>query len=350
MPTVVLACPYPVAWYRHFPGTSAGDELVCGRWRFLINDWHSPCDAMVVFDDLPELVTPRCPRERVLHLGTEPLIVRRYPQAFTDQFALCLSADPDLQHPHRVVSHPALPWFLGWNPDHGDAPGSLTWQQMHDLFDEPRTKTISVISSNKAFTEEHRRRLDFALKLKDRLKDKIDFYGRGFRDMSDKTEALRGYRFHVALENTRQRDYFTEKLSDAFIAGAFPLYHGCPNIGDSFPDDALLPINIDDMDGSVRAIEAAIEGNLDQQRRHAMRAARDLVMGEYNLPNVIVRMLDRIEAGEFGAIAPVRELATQLIPFRSREFRKKYARPPLGERLARPFAKLRTSIRKRIGR
>jgi hypothetical protein len=66
----------------------------------------------------------------------------------------------------------------------------------------------------------------------------IDSYGRSHRNkiLSDdrgaesKLAALSGYRFTLAFENARGRDYVTEKFYDPLIAGSVPVYLGAPNI------------------------------------------------------------------------------------------------------------------------
>lgn len=46
--------------------------------------------------------------------------------------------------------------------------------------------------------------------------------------------------YHIAIENSRNFNYFTEKIIDAFITKTIPLYWGCPNIGDFFNLDGII--------------------------------------------------------------------------------------------------------------
>lgn len=46
--------------------------------------------------------------------------------------------------------------------------------------------------------------------------------------------------FHIAVENSRHDNYFTEKIVDAFVTKTIPLYWGCPNIGDFFNLDGIV--------------------------------------------------------------------------------------------------------------
>jgi hypothetical protein len=42
------------------------------------------------------------------------------------------------------------------------------------------------------------------------------------------------YQYSVVIENTRQNNYFTEKLLDCLLTKTIPIYYGCPNISNWF--------------------------------------------------------------------------------------------------------------------
>ena len=46
-----------------------------------------------------------------------------------------------------------------------------------DFNSDAKTKLLSIVVSNKTFTKGHRDRLEFCLKLKERLGDKVDLFG-----------------------------------------------------------------------------------------------------------------------------------------------------------------------------
>lgn len=51
------------------------------------------------------------------------------------------------------------------------------------------------------------------------------------------------YKFVVALENTQEEDYVTEKVYHGLFSGAVPLYDGAPNVVDFLPSgDAIVPL------------------------------------------------------------------------------------------------------------
>ena len=46
--------------------------------------------------------------------------------------------------------------------------------------------------------------------------------------------------FHIAIENTSIKNYFSEKLLDCFQSRTVPIYWGCQNIGDYFNIDGIF--------------------------------------------------------------------------------------------------------------
>jgi len=49
-----------------------------------------------------------------------------------------------------------------------------------------------------------------------------------------------GSQFTIAIENTKRKNYFTEKLLGPFLALCVPIYIGCPNIADYFDPRGML--------------------------------------------------------------------------------------------------------------
>lgn len=67
-------------------------------------------------------------------------------------------------------------------------------------------------------------------------------------DSSAKWKLHRPFQFSIIVENSRQDNYFTEKLLDCFLCKTVPIYWGCPNIGDFFSLDGIIVINGSDID------------------------------------------------------------------------------------------------------
>jgi len=123
------------------------------------------------------------------------------------------------------------------------APLYGTWIKEPQLY--PKTKLVSMICSNKQMCEGHSHRLYWANK----LKDQVDFYGRGFNEIQSKEDGLSDYMFSVAIENASYETYFTEKIQDCFATGTIPIYYGSPDIGNFFNPEGIIFLN-DDFDVS----------------------------------------------------------------------------------------------------
>ncbi len=78
----------------------------------------------------------------------------------------------------------------------------------------------------------------------------IKVFPEKYKDFAMPTQSkacLFGSQFSIAIENTRQHNYFTEKLLGCFYTLTVPIYIGCPNITDYFnPKGMLIAKNIDE--------------------------------------------------------------------------------------------------------
>ena len=56
-------------------------------------------------------------------------------------------------------------------------------------------------------------------------------------------DVLMEYMFHIAVENCRTPNYFSEKLMDCFMTKTLPIYFGCPNISEYFDTSGMIIID-----------------------------------------------------------------------------------------------------------
>lgn len=78
-----------------------------------------------------------------------------------------------------------------------------------------------------------------------------------YEKYAKKVAYMRKYRFCLVLENSLDRDYVTEKVYHAFIAGCLPIYWGAPNFADFIPDaDSVVDYAAL---GSVEALRKELE-------------------------------------------------------------------------------------------
>lgn len=126
----------------------------------------------------------------------------------------------------------------------------------------PKSKMISFITSNKSFTEGHKKRLEWV----ERIGDQVDLFGRGFKEIESKEEALCDYMFSIAIENGFYESYFTEKILDCFATGTIPVYCGTPDIGNFFNSDGIIELS-DEFDVSEEIYYSKIDAIVDNLER-----------------------------------------------------------------------------------
>ena len=67
----------------------------------------------------------------------------------------------------------------------------------------------------------------------------------------DKSVIFLDYQFSIAIENSRQKYYFTEKLLDCLVTKTIPIYYGCSNIADYFDTRGWILLETLDVDEFV---------------------------------------------------------------------------------------------------
>jgi hypothetical protein len=278
-------------WLRQLPHA----EPVWGRCRFLLERGARDYDWAVAYEDVTPLPGQSkssaceplaCPRHRTMLITAEPSSIKFYGHRFTAQFGSVLTSQEAwaLPHPDRIFSQPALQWFYGMlRADDGG------FDDMVANPPEDKRADLSMVYSPKRMRHTlHRQRNDFMRYLKAALPG-MQVFGRGATPMADKSEALDGFRYHVAVENHIGPHHWTEKLADAYLGMTLPFYAGCPNAADYFPADSFIPIDMREPAAAVEIIRRAIADNAYEKRLPAIREARRRVLYEYNLFAVLAR-------------------------------------------------------------
>lgn len=109
-----------------------------------------------------------------------------------------------------------------------------SWIQEPQIY--PKSKLVSMITSNKAFSPLQKERVFLA----NTLKDYIDVFGRGFNKIELKEDGLKDYMFSICVENCIYDTYFTEKILDCFATGTVPIYCGTRKISEVFDSNGII--------------------------------------------------------------------------------------------------------------
>lgn len=267
------------------------------RWPEPVADW------LVIYDGLfTEVFDTQVPLERRIFVAGEPESFYQYQPDFLAQFGTVITPQANTKHLQLVVSQPAVNWFAGVQfQRHGD-PG-IPLLDFEDFLMPPpaKSKLCSVICSDKTVTSGHRQRKEFVDRLMLELGDRIDFFGRGRNPMDDKDIALREYRFHIALENSSHPHYWTEKLADPYLRGCFPIYSGCANVGDYFPQGSYVAVDLREPDLAIDIIAKTLEKGITAESVLALAEAKHRVMFDYNIFAVLERAFERLEPDALNA-------------------------------------------------
>jgi len=302
---------HPFLWSmtNQFPGP----EQTWGNCRFYLNEPIDSADFWVVLMDVPAAqAVPSKVGRKILVVLEFPEIKPTIAPRFLEQFDTVLSFGRTLSHPRVEEVLAPFPWMLGMRIEGMKVLGCLSFQEIEALDLHTKTREISVISSNKVVSAGHRRRLEFVEILKREFGDQLDVFGRGIKTFQDKLEAIGPYRYHIALENCQCPNGISEKLYDAYLGESFPIYYGCPNVGDYFPADALAIIDIAQPEQAIRIIRETIAAKTYEASRARLRECKHTVLHQYNIFALLADFCEREYRSETAKstirIAPEAEL------------------------------------------
>jgi len=143
-----------------------------------------------------------------------------------------------------------------------------------------RENAIAYVSSN---CDTHTGRDELVKQVADLLKPHgipLHSFGACLNNMprtarsESKIDTLRRYKFCVAIENSKDRHYVSEKVYDAFVAGCVPIYFGAPNVLDYVPHaDAIIDLRA--LDGARQTANEIARLAADDEAYAAKHAWRD---------------------------------------------------------------------------
>ncbi len=219
--------------------------------KFHVDDLARECDYWIIWGGLPPDRTAewaQCPAQNVLFMTDEVHDQKRFDKNFLRQFSAILTNRQDIEHSNVIKIHEFNHWHLN--------------KSLADLAHQQsilKSRSISVVCSDLTDLPGHKARYALVNRLIGHFKDRLDVYGRGFNAISDKWDALAPYKYSIAIENNCHPGYFTEKISECYLAHTFPIYYGAPNICDYFDKRSMLLIDIRDYMSCITNIEKLLD-------------------------------------------------------------------------------------------
>ncbi|MEP5760846.1 MAG: hypothetical protein ABJ327_16350 [Litoreibacter sp.] len=266
---------------KQSPGFSRvvnGVELTVGM------DKPGDVDVLILFTRASYSVPTRLPSERTIFVTGEPDVIHPLSGRFLNQFGQILTTSTRALQTRKIYENFCSIWFAGVDFSKPYTSEHLKGYDYFKTLECPaKSDKISIVTSDKADTEYHRKRLAFIDILKERIPEHLDIYGRGFKSIDDKSDALLPHKYHLAIENGNDAFGWTEKLSDPLLTWSFPFHAGCPNITDDLPAGCFEPINLDAPEAEADRMIREIQNGRWDTALPAIAQARQKILDDYNL-------------------------------------------------------------------
>jgi hypothetical protein len=127
----------------------------------------------------------------------------------------------------------------------------------------------------------------------------IDIYGKGWDayitkdsrvkgslDLNSKYVGLQDYKFSIAIENTVEGDYFTEKVTDCLLVNTIPIYYGCKFINNFF----LTPLAL----GTCNSVEEISNILKASENYNFYNTDKQLLGNKFNLLIAISKYIEKL--------------------------------------------------------
>lgn len=247
---------------------------IWGGVRFTV-DAIEECDYLVMLNNRKlDPVAARCVPENVWAIIQEPYLPGIYDWVIEghEAYARVYTHTASSASGKYVPSHPAMPWAVGLNYD-----------ELISAKIPEKSAGVSWIASKLTFLPGHHLRTALRNALETPSAPPVDLFGRGIRWIPRKWDALAPYRYSIAIENSSGPHLWTEKIADCFLSWTVPLYYGCTNLEDYFPEGSFIRIDATDADSVLARIRGLLARDEWEYRVPALNAARRLVLEKHQI-------------------------------------------------------------------
>lgn len=268
-----------IAFLKQAPGNSPHVRKVSFTFGTTVPD---DVDVLICINRASYTIKTYVPKDRAIFLAAEPDVIHPFSRRFLEQYGLVLTTTKKTLGTEKRYRAVCWQWFVGYDFSGRGEHRGYDWFK---ALKKPQTKEdkIAIVTSNKVYTEYHRKRMHLVNTLIEKIPDHIVLYGRGFKTIDDKADALLPYKFNLAVENGEGPHVWTEKLTDPWLCWSFPFYAGCSNVADYFPQDAFETINLDDPVAEAERMVKEMENGRWEAALPAIANARKKVLEEENI-------------------------------------------------------------------
>jgi hypothetical protein len=251
-------------------------------------------DYVIVYEGINNEETVKCKPGNLIFISGEPPDSRKYLESFLKQFDIILSSHKSIKK-NNLLYQQALPWHFGYNFQRQTF--NYSYNDLLYLAEPIKSKKISIISSFKTMMPGHKLRYKFISEIIKHFSNDIDVFGKDYKPVEDKADAILPYKMSICIENSSIDDYWTEKLSDVYLGYTIPIYYGCRNIEKYFSKLSMITFDIKNLYNSLTLIEYAIKNcdEIYQDKLNYIKDSRIKILEDYNLFPVLVNYLMKIK-------------------------------------------------------
>ncbi len=164
----------------------------------------------------------------------------------------------------------------------------------------PKSRRMSFVTSNYNHKFNYFKRHDLFMALLNTGLD-IDFYGRNWNvndprykgSPYNKSEGIINYEYSIAIENSCYKNYLTEKFFDLIVCNTVPIYYGCLNVKQIYPENSFIEL---DFDGPIQKTVEQITkiyylDDYTKRLEHVLEA-KNLYYTKYNIFNFLKKIIE----------------------------------------------------------
>jgi hypothetical protein len=171
-----------------------------------------------------------------------------------------------------------------------------SWLDFKDL-KIAKKNNVSFVTSNKSQSVGHKLRLQIndMLKRVD-VSNGLQYYSHLSPPFHHRrNDFFESSKFHIAVENSKQRNYFTEKIIDCFASKTVPIYYGCPNISDWFSMDGIITFNdIEELEMIIKRLDSDCYDNRREAIEHNYEVAKKFHSDNDVVPRLTRKIIEEV--------------------------------------------------------
>ena len=274
----------PEVYFRQSPGSSSIIEGV----RFTVGlDVPDDIDVLIVVGRGSFSIPTNLPRERIIFCEVEPDEKNPRNSRFLNQFGIVITSSCQKLTTEKWHQCNFNEWFVGidFSNEKNNKTKNYNWFLNLDPYEYKLNDKISVVTSNrnKKNRPYYEKRLKFIRELQNLIPDHLEIYGRGFRSIGDKADAILPNKYHLALENCSGKFTWTEKIADPILCWAYTFYFGCTNLEDDIPKDSFSYIDLADPRTSAEMMVQCLQNKQWEKSLTSLKKSRELILHKYNI-------------------------------------------------------------------